>query len=79
MLRRQNEICLRLKDGAKALCADAEHYRLPVAAYLYSHWTVRRVALCMYTQVLHHDALDPNPNTACLAVIGQLNAQQMPS
>jgi len=46
VLHRQNEICLRLKTGAKALCAGAEHCRLLFAACLYPHWTVRRVALC---------------------------------
>ena len=83
MLRRQNEICLRLKTGAKALRAGAEHSRLPVAACLYPHWTVRLVALCICAQVLHQDALNQNSHTYFLAVLsllhGQSHAQQISS
>ena len=83
MLHCQNEICLRLKTDARALCAGAEHYRLPVAACLYSHWTVRLVDLCMYNRVLHQDALDQNPYTGFSAVMsllhGQSHVQQIPS
>jgi hypothetical protein len=79
----QSEICLRLKAGAKALCADAEHYHLLVAACLYSRWTVRQVALCRCTQVLHQDPLDKKLRHRVLAVLsllhGQSHAQQMSS
>lgn len=73
MLHHQSEICLRLKAGAKAPCADAEHYRLPVAACLYPHWTVRLVALCICAQVLYQDALDQNLYTDFLAVLSLLH------